>query len=226
MVAKLADALDLPLRARNALLLAAGFAPVFKERDLGVAEMQKAREALELILDHHEPYPAIVMNASWDIVMRNAAASRLLAACVEANHLRRLSANGRLNFMNLMFDLNGLRPSILNWGHTRATLIRRLRRDAILNPGGWSDNFLKGPERERADAAEKAEITAEALEPMLSLELRVGVNQLKLFSAFTTFGAPQDIALQELRIDMSFPADDASKAILVGAANDSEIALK
>src|SRR6267154_108044 len=127
IVFKLADGLDLPLRARNDIFLAAGYAPAHPERHLYLTEMKAARDALELILTHHEPYPAIVTDANWNIVMQNDASTRIIACCLERDAIPALSPDGRLNFMQLMFSANGLRPSILNWAQTRAALLKRLR---------------------------------------------------------------------------------------------------
>ena len=142
MISKLAAGLDLPLRARNELFHAAGYAPVYAERRLDLAEMSGARNALELILRRHEPYPAIVMDARWNIVMQNAAAARIVASCVEADALPRLSPGGALNFMRLMFAADGLRPRIANWPNTRVALLGRLRREAAANPRSPSGELL------------------------------------------------------------------------------------
>jgi transcriptional regulator with XRE-family HTH domain len=216
---KLADGLDLPLRARNDLFLAAGYAPAYAERRLELAEMKAARQALEMILRHHEPYPAVVMDAGWNIVMQNAAASRIIAYCVGTNALRRLFPNGVVNFMQLMFSENGLRPHIRNWTHTRLALLKRLRREAAGNPASPSEALRRSFGSEKHTAAE-AVIGDECLDPMLSLELRVGDGLLRLFNTFTTFGTPQDVSLQELRIDMSFPADEATRRFLDAAADE------
>src|SRR6516225_5367590 len=216
MIFKLADGLDLPLRARNDLFLAAGYAPAYPERRLDLSEMKAAREALEMILGHHEPYPAVVMDGSWNIVMQNAAASRIIAACVGRDALRQLFPDGVINFMQLMFSQKGLRPHILNWAHTRLALLNRLRREAAGKP-----NSPSGMLRRQFDSdTPRGEhmIHGEGDEPMLSLELGIGDARLRLFNTFTTFGTPQDVLLQELRIDMSFPADEMTKRFLEIAA--------
>ncbi len=222
MIFKLADGLDLPLRARNDLFLAAGYAPTYLERRLDVAEMKAAREALGMILRHHEPYPAVVMDANWNIILQNGAASRIVAYCVGADALQQLFPDGVLNFMQLMFSQNGLRPHVLNWTHTRTALLNRLRRESAGSSTSPSEAL-----RRKFDSDEPAgdsEIMIhddrldDRLDPMLSLELRVGDARLRLFNTFTTFGTPQDVLLQELRIDMSFPADDATRRFLDAAA--------
>jgi transcriptional regulator with XRE-family HTH domain len=218
MIFKLADGLDLPLRARNDLCLAAGYAPAYPERRLDLAEMKVARQALELILGHHEPYPAIVMDANWNIVMQNAAASRIVAWCVEADAMRQTSPDGVLNFMHLMFSQRGLRPHVLNWPQTRAALLNRLRRESAGSSGSPSEALRRKFDRDSPAAGSEATLYDERPDPVLSLELHIGDSRLRLFNTFTTFGTPQDVLLQELRIDMSFPADEATKRFLDAAA--------
>lgn len=218
MILKLADGLDLPLRARNDLCLAAGYAPAHPERRLDLAEMKIARQALELILSHHEPYPAIVMDANWNIVVQNAAASRIVAWCVEADAMRQLFPDGVLNFMQLMFSQSGLRPHVVNWTHTRAALLNRLRRESAGSPGSPSEALRRKFDKDAPFPCSEVAVHDERTDPLLSLELLVGDRRLRLFNMFTTFGTPQDVLLQELRIDMSFPADEASKRFLDTAA--------
>jgi len=217
MIFKLAEALDLPLRARNELFLAAGYAPAYPERRLDLSEMKAAREALELILNHHEPYPAIVMDINWNIVMRNEAASRIVNYCVGAEALRQLFPDGMINFVELMFAPNGLRPHIVNWTHSRAALLRRLRREAAGNAGSPSETLRRKFDHDTPRASDIS-FLEESIDPILPLELRIGDTKLRLFNTFTTFGTPQDVSLQELRIDMSFPADEVTRRFLDAAA--------
>ena len=98
LILKLAGGLDLPLRTRNELLLAAGYAPVYRERRLDLAEMQPAREALDRILSHHEPYPAIVTDVAWNIVMKNNAASRIIAFCLGTERMSKLGGDSPSEF--------------------------------------------------------------------------------------------------------------------------------
>ena len=217
IIFKLADGLDLPLRARNAIFLAGGYAPAYPERRLDLGEMKAARSALELILAHHEPYPAIVMDASWNIVMQNAAATRIITHCLGADAMRQLYAAGVFNFMQLMFADDGLRPHIQNWTHTRATLLIRLRREAAGNPGSPSEKLRRQFENNAPTPGNETALNDE-FEPVLPLELAVGDARLRLFNTFTTFGTPQDVLLQELRIDMSFPADEITRKFLTSAS--------
>lgn len=218
MIFKLADGLDLPLRARNDLLLTAGFAPAYPERALDLAEMKAARGALELILKHQEPYPAIVMDANWNLVMRNEASSRILAYCIEPEVFRALAPSGVINFMEMMFAPNGLKPHILNWKYWRAALLRRLRREAAGNANSPSEVLRRKFNSEPQQPVDGVGHHDDGSDPMLSLELRIGDTTLRLFTTFTTFGTPQDVSLQELRIDMSFPADEVTRCFLDAAA--------
>lgn len=222
MILRLAVGLDLPLRARNELLISAGYAPIYSERPLDLTEMRGARAALEMILAHHEPYPAFVMDASWNIIMINQAARRLIANCGMDQVDLGSSAGSVLNFMQLMFSKEGLRPCILNWPTTRASLLGRLRREASGNPGSPSSKLLTEYEEDSVCDSRKELLDHERpLEPVASLELKVSGTRLKLFSTFTTFGLPQDITLQELRIDMAFPADQSTRQFFVDAASAS-----
>lgn len=219
LIMKLAGGLDLPLRTRNELLLAAGYAPVYRERQLDLAEMKPECEAIDRILKHHEPYPAIVMDAAWNIVMRNKAASRIIASCMKTDSMSPPAIDTPVNFMRLMFGIDGLRPHILNWNETSSALLSRLHREAIANPNSPSaDLFLDL--REDAEAPHKKAFRQNGpLEPVLPIELLVDGLCLRLFTMFTTFGTSQDIALQELRIDLSFPADEPTRHFLMAAAS-------
>jgi transcriptional regulator with XRE-family HTH domain len=212
MVLKLADALDLPLRARNEILLAAGFAPFYPDRTLTSAGMELPRRMLERMLAHHEPYPAMVLDAGWNIVMHNRAAGRLIERCVPAAGLVELSSREGLNFLRLVCDPKGMRSRIRNWPHVGRALMARLRREALAYPGAPSELLLRDLLTNKLLPPFSA--GESPLEAVMPVELELGDGQLRLFNMLTTFGTPQDVVLQELRIEMSFPADNMSDAIL------------
>jgi len=217
LIMKLSAGLDLSLRTRNELFLAAGYVPIYRERPLDLAEMKPVQDALNRILSHHEPYPALVTDAAWNIVMQNAAASRIIAFGLQMGPVPQTLAGGTINFMRLMFDANRLRPYILNWNQICPMLLNRLRYEARANPGAPSAELFR---EFTADAApgNRAFMPDEDPAPVLPLELLVGGARLRLFTMFTTFGTSQDITLQELRIDMSFPADEPTRCYLMTAA--------
>jgi transcriptional regulator with XRE-family HTH domain len=217
MILKLSAGLDLPLRVRNALLQAAGYAVAYLQRPAAAADMKSVQEAIARMLDHHEPYPAIVTDGEWNVVMRNTAAARLLAACVGAERLAQLAPAGVLNFMRLMFAPNGLRPSIRNWDQAGSLLLNRLHAEALANPESASARLW----REFQPGANPDALIAcidEHAAPVLPLELAVSGTHLRLFTMFTTISASQDIGLRDLRIDLSFPADEATREYLTRAA--------
>jgi transcriptional regulator with XRE-family HTH domain len=212
-VLAITEALDMPLRARNELLEAAGFAAFYPERPLEEAEMDRTRETLRRILAHHEPYPAMVLDRSWNILMKNDASKRIISKFLDEPAIAGLSPDGRPNFMRLMFHPNGLKPHVRGWPRTAPILIGRLRREAAAYPGSPSKHLLREllPD---APATFIPGIDDAPLAPTVALELEIGDELLRLFNTLTTFGTPQDVTLQELRIEMSFPADDASDTLL------------
>lgn len=212
MVLKLTDALDLPLRARNEVLLAAGFAPFYPDRTLTSAGMELPFRMLERMLAHHEPYPAMVLDAGWNVVMHNRAAGRIFERSVAAPALAEFSSPKGVNFLRLVCDPRGMRNRIRNWPHVGRALLARLRREALAYPGGPSELLL----RDLLTHNQLPPFSAGAppLEAVMPVELDLADDYLRLFNTLTTFGTPQDIVLQELRIEMSFPADNPSDTIL------------
>jgi transcriptional regulator with XRE-family HTH domain len=129
-VLAITEALDMPLRARNELLDAAGFAAFYPERPLEGAEMDRSRETLKRILAHHEPYPAMVLDRYWNILMKNDASKRIISNFLDEPAVAQLSPDGKPNFMRMMFHPNGLKPHVRSWARTAPNLIGRLRREA------------------------------------------------------------------------------------------------
>ncbi|MBA3260298.1 MAG: helix-turn-helix transcriptional regulator [Gemmatimonadales bacterium] len=205
MVLHLADALEIPLRERNALLVAAGYAPRYFETGLAAPEMARMRSAIELILRHQEPYPAFVLDRHWDIRMSNQAAARCTRFLLGAEP-------AESNMMRLLLHPAGLRPMMVNWEETAGDLVRHLHNQIAAWP---SDERAKGllaevlaypgvPARWRT-----REIGAPPA-PLLTTIFRKGDAELRFFSTITTFGTPHDVTLEELRIECSFPADEAT----------------
>jgi transcriptional regulator with XRE-family HTH domain len=206
MVLLLAGVLDVPLRERNALLLAAGYAPVYRETGLEAPEMAHARRAVELILRHQEPYPAVVMDRHWNIVMSNTAGSRFFGRLIA------LPKGGPpANIIRLMFDPAGLRPYVANWESVAEALIHRIHREAL---GGVPDETTASlleevlaypgvPRRWRSP-----DLLAPLPGPCLAVNFRKGELAMDFFSTVTTLGTPLDVTLQEIRIECFFPANE------------------
>jgi transcriptional regulator with XRE-family HTH domain len=214
MVLRLAEALEVPLRERNALLLAAGFAPVYRETGLDAPEMAEARRAVEFILAQQEPYPAIVVDRHWNVLLANAAAGRFLSLFPLAD------VPPPPNAMRLLFHPRGLRPYILNWEEVAGGLIQRVHREAAGGPPDAGTKALLAellgypgvPPRWRTPELDKPPA------PLVTIVYGWGDRRLRFFSTVTTFGTPQDVTLQELRIECFFPGDDATRDALVGLA--------
>jgi len=203
MVLTLAEHLDVPLRDRNALLEAAGYAAVFRETPLDAATMTEVRGALGHILEASEPNPTLVVNRRYDILRANEAAVSLLSFFAP-------TWKGKNNVARMMLSPEGLRPAIVNWSEVAGHVLRRLR--AELGAG------VRDAADEEIFALAAAEIPAtHGTHPpsiLVPLSLRRGKVSLDLFTTITTLGTPLDITLQELRIETLFAADAASRQVL------------
>jgi transcriptional regulator with XRE-family HTH domain len=209
MVLLLARVLDVPLRDRNDLLVAAGYAPIYRATALDAPALGQVRRALDFILRQQEPYPAIVLDRHWNILLANAATGRLVDALLDPAVVGELGGNA----MRLMFHPRGFRPHIVNWEATAAALIQWLHRDAL---SGHAD-----PETRRlldemlaypgVPARWRTLDLDVSTAPFLPLEFRKGDLLLRYFTTLTSLGTPHDITLQELRIESYFPADEATE---------------
>jgi len=217
MVLRLAEALQVPLRERNALLLAAGYAPLYRHTDLDTPELDAARRAVELLMAQLEPYPVLVVDRHWNTVRMNAGAKRFLALFPGCD------SGTPHNGVRLVFHPQGLRPFIENWEVVAARIIRRLHREAVDNP---SDETLKHfleellsypdvPSRWRMLDLDGAP------PPFLTINYRWKNSTFRFFSFLTTLGTPLDVGLQELRIESFFPADEATRTQVSRLTNEA-----
>jgi MmyB-like transcription regulator ligand binding domain len=205
MVLRLARVLDLPLRERNQLLLAAGYAPLYREAGWAEEEATQVRAAVERILERHEPYPAVVMDRYWNVVTANSAANAFLGWLLDGRDVGEPA-----NVIRLIFDPSALRRLVQTWEDVAHALIQRVHREAV---GGFPD-------------AETVVLLEQALRypgvpsewrvpdfrisppPIVPLEFKKGPLALSYFSTVTTLGTPQDAMLEEIRIESFFPADE------------------
>jgi transcriptional regulator with XRE-family HTH domain len=200
----LAQALDVPLRERNTLLLAAGYAPIYAHPALDEPAMTSINKALQRMLRQHEPFPAIVMDRYWNVLLTNEAAPRLFDCFIDMN-----ARPGRRNLLHLMFDPAGMRPFIANWHDAARGLLARVYREALgrvidAETRSLLDELSKYP----GVLPEWRTPTPDDMTPVIPLAFRKGDITLNYFSMITTVGTPQMIAAEELRLECMFPADE------------------
>ncbi len=207
MVLRLAERLEVPLRERNSLLVAAGFAPLFRERPLADPALDAARKAVDLVLAGHEPYPALAVDRHWNLVAANAAAKRLMAAADEK------LMGPPLNVLRLSLHPSGLAPRIANLPEWRAHLLARLRRQADVSADPRLAELLR--ELAAYPLPAGARVTRTAVElpyagVVVPFQLVTATGTLSFVSTTTVFGTPVDITLSELALEAFFPADAAT----------------
>jgi transcriptional regulator with XRE-family HTH domain len=211
MLLRLAERLEVPLRERNQLLLAAGFAPMFKERRLDDPELQAARRAVEQVLRAHEPFPALAVDRHWQLLMANGAVGALLDGVAPA------LLQPPVNVLRLSLHPQGLAPRIVNLAQWRAHLLARLHAQVAAS----GDTVLAALMQELADYPVPAETGAEAHDEAggIAVPLRLALpdgRQLAFLSTTTVFGTPVDVTLAELAIEAFYPADEATARVLPG----------
>jgi len=214
LVLKLGMVLDIPLRQRNAMLLAAGFAPAYRERSLSDPDMDAVKRALDFMLAQAAPYPALVVDRLWNLVMFNEPAARMMRYFLGLPLDALIPRDGSINVLKLTLDPNGLRPCLVNWEAVGADLLQWVQREAMGDgPGSEStrllDELMALPGI--AAAARQPNLERQAL-PFLPMTLRKGDLELNLFTTVTTLGTPHDVTVHELRLESFFPADAASRA--------------
>jgi transcriptional regulator with XRE-family HTH domain len=206
MVLRLAERLDVPLRSRNALLLAAGHAPAYPERTLDDPALSPARHAIDAILKGHEPFPALAVDRHWTLVASNSAVPPLLAGVADA------LLQPPVNVLRLSLHPQGLAPRIINLAEWRSHLLQRLEEQCIASGdpklAALRDELLAYP----ASPAENARRDFAGL--IVPLVLNVGGEELSFLSTTTIFGTPIEVTLSELAIESFFPADEKTAAVL------------
>lgn len=211
MVLRLAEGLDLPLRECNHLLGAAGHAAAYSVQRLDDADMAPVRQALALLLGHHEPFPALVVDSEWNLLMANAGVMRLLAVFGDPGQVwQRVCPDGRLNVVKLTLHPEGLAPFIENFDEVAANMLCRMQREVALRPAlqPLIDDLLACPGMPGRRALPDGTMPGS---PLLLMRLRFGETRLALFTTITTFGTAQDVTTDELRVESFFPADAATE---------------
>ncbi|MFL6620787.1 MAG: helix-turn-helix domain-containing protein [Povalibacter sp.] len=208
MLLRLTELLDIPLRERNQLLIAGGYAPVFAERSLDDPALTAAREAVEMVLKGHEPFPALAIDRHWNLVATNRMVMPLLAG-VSAVLLQQ-----PINVLRLSLHPEGLAPRILNAAQWRAHLFARLRRQIELSADAVLIELLQELSHFPTTISKSTvnEFSANAVLVPLRMSTPAGV--MSFISTTTVFGTPIDITLSELAVEAFFPADAATAAAL------------
>jgi transcriptional regulator with XRE-family HTH domain len=203
MILRLADQLHVPLRERNRLLLAAGLAPRYAERPLDDDALSAARDAVRRVLHAHEPYPALVFDRRWNIVMTNRAVDPFFAQ-VAPDLLR-----PPVNLVRLGLDPRGLASMVVNLADVRAVFRTRISRQLATAPDPELTAIYEELLAPELDDTSSQRVDADVVIPMI---IRVHGRELRLFSTITTFGTPMDITLDEVAIESYYPADAQSAA--------------
>ena len=212
MVLKLASVLDIPLRQQNQMLTTVGFSPLYSEFDLDAAEMAPIRRALAFTLQQQEPFPALVIDRYWNQITTNQGAATLMRWLL-GDQLAPEEVGA--NLMKLMLHPEGIKPQVSNWDAIAPLLIQRVYRESRAgNSDDPSQQLLQDimaypnvQELWQSPTSEDWQL------PLLTITFDKEGQQLSFFSTLTTLGTPQDITLQELRLECFFPANDQTEVL-------------
>lgn len=206
MLLHLAEQLDIPLRERNILFVAAGYAPLFPERPLDDPALEAARRAIDLVLAGHEPYPALAIDRYWTLIAANKALTPFLAGVADA------LLQPPINVLRLSLHPDGVAPRIANLPEWRAHLLDRVRRQIDLTADPALVDLFRELEHYPVPRAQPSRPMPEraSADVVIPLQLITDSGQLTFFSTIMLFGTPVDITLSELAIETFFPADSAT----------------
>ena len=222
MVVQLSSALDVPLRQRNTMLLAAGFAPVYRESGLGAPELAPVRQAIDRMLKQQEPYPAVVVDRLWNLLQANDAANAFTLFLFEGPPPAP-PAGKPANLLRWLLDPNALRPKLSNWEEVARHLVSTTYAEILADGGepkalAFIEDVMAYPD---VPASFRKLRFEERPAPVLTLDYIVGGRSLSVFTTIATLGTPQDVTLQEVRIECFFPADERSDALFRSLATKS-----
>ena len=214
MVVQLSSALDVPLRQRNTMLLAAGFAPVYRESGLGAPELAPVRQAIDRMLKQQEPYPAVVVDRLWNLLQANDAANAFTLFLFEGPPPAP-PAGKPANLLRWLLDPQALRPKLSNWEEVARHLVSTTYAEILADGGepkalAFIEEVMAYPD---VPASFRKLRFEERPAPVLTLDYIVGGRSLSVFTTISTLGTPQDVTLQEVRIECFFPADERSDAL-------------
>lgn len=208
LVLKMAHSLKLPLRHRNSFLKAAGYASEFGEEPFNSDKMEIVRQALQRMLEKHEPYPAFVVNAAYNILMINSGYEQMIKFLVGEQTLKKYN-----NVYHLTFAEDGLRPYIKDWPAIEQFMLNRLWDEAASTQN--SELFSLYKEVSSLKTGESPiDFQADVNIPIMSLTFEKDAITASFFTTITTLGTPLDLTTQELRIESLFPVDENTKELI------------
>lgn len=219
MLLRLAEALDLGLADRNDWLIAAGFAPIYAQRAIEAPDMTPVRDALARMLRHHEPFPAMVIDRAWNLVMENDATRRMIATAAMLSGITadalwtRVCGDGPRNMIQMSLHPEGLRAFVVNADEAVVAILSRLAQEALDHPPSarLRDVVMAYPGIKAM--ARNVDVTAR-LSPVLATHFRIAGQDLRLFAMLSRFDMPRDLTAEDLRVETLYPADANSEALL------------
>lgn len=219
MVLKLGNSLDIPLRQRNSMLMAAGYAPLYQERALDDPEVQPAYNVLSMMIEQHNPYPATIVDRLWNIVGANQAALYMMNWLLGPPELRSDAIATTNNALLLTLHPDGMRPYIRNFEPIAIELLDSVRREALAQgPGGRAATDLLTQLGQLPDLpAAFSNPLQDAGKPVQTLEVVKDGVSLQLITTVASLGVTREITLDDLRAELIFPADDATGQFLKDA---------
>jgi transcriptional regulator with XRE-family HTH domain len=210
----LAEHLEVPLRERNSLLLAGGYAPRYRRTSLDSPDLTRVRATLEQILARHDPYPGVIIDRYWNVVLANRGAA-LITAGLPAHVV-----GPPLNIFRVSLHPEGLASRTANFTEWATYLLGQLHRAAILTADHALDHLLaeiEGYPNVAALGDWRARSVSDESEILVPVRVEVSGAMLSLFTTLTVFGTPQDVTLAELAIELFYPSDAATEKLLTGA---------
>lgn len=217
MVLRLSEALGVPLAHRNAFLVSAGFASIFKKSELHTEQFDQIRSATSIFLKGVEPALAIIVDACWTLKQANCSASKFFVHLLRHTPLARMfETEQSINVMKLLFDQQGLRPMVKDWEATSSRLLQRLRRDSALLGRNHPSFALYEELIALPDISDNwRSLSWEAeMPPAMTIDFFDGDRMFSFHSAVTMIGTPYDITLEELRMEIFFPANEQTRLAL------------
>ena len=218
MIMRLCEALKIPFRERNALLRSAGFREYYRERTFDHPEMEVVHHAIDVMLNNHEPFPAVVMDRDWTILKMNRAGQLMIGGLLGGS-----ACTDSKNFLMRFLQNPNIKDIILNWDEMVVAIIQRIKRESLEDSEA---KHLIESLKEFMDVPEDYWHVNldESIKPVIPIQWRINENLIgSMFSVISTFGTPVDVLTQELRIEMVYPANEATEQFFYSVLGAAEL---